>query len=937
MLDADSTLHYSAETGKFYKLVSGSFEWTAAKAAAEGTALNTINGQLVTIRSAGENALVTDLASNAGGSVWLGGTDQTTEGDWRWIESGTETDQFWSGAVGGSAPAGAYENWFSATQPNDVGGVEDAVRLSSADGQWYDAATTGSNHNYLVEWDADAVLDATDALTYTIQTQTVTGAFAIDADSGEITVADGSLLDYETDALHSITVRVTDGDSNTYEKVFTVSLADVQEAPTDITPDSFAVNENIDTTSGHSLGTLTHNDPDTSDTFTYSIVGGVDAAKFTIGGVGGDELILTDGTLDYENQSSYSVTVRINDGTTSYDETLTVNVSNVNEAPVVLTPGSALSATEQVGLSIEGTGFSVSDVDSSTGIVTLTLAVGEGRLDIDIGNSGTTLVSGNQTDTVTITGPVYRISELLAGTTTGTITFTADSDTPSASTTITVTVNDQGNNGTDPGLTGNATSEEGAASQTINLIGVNDAPEFLGTELITNGTFDTDLAGWTTTGQVGHTIDRMTFGNGNFVGPHTASQTIATTAGETYKLTFDYRDSHATKNQSLQVSVDGSVNLLTTQQIVTDIDGMSYVRYEYTFTADSAATTLTFRDTSDTAGISDGTIAVDGHLDNISVKQTGGQISTVNFTEGGSATTLAPGVTVTDHELLASLDSFNLTTLTLSRNGTASAEDLFQASGNLAALTEGGNLVLSSVTIGTVTTNSLGSLVLTFNSAADFVSVNETLQSITYQNTSTAPSPSVQLDWSFDDGNGTSQGTGGSLDALASTTVNITSVNSAPVIASGGYSMPTITEDDIDNAGQTVQQIIDSAGGSGITDVDGDPDGIAVLINNENTGIWQYSIDGGSNWLDLGTVSGSSALLLGNTDLVRFQPNGNEGTPANFGFRAWDGTVGSAGDRVNIPGVGGTNAFSTLTETALIQVNDVADAPVVTGPATAFR
>ena len=79
------------------------------------------------------------------------------------------------------------------------------------------------------------------------------------------------------------------------------------------------------------------------------------------------------------------------------------------------------------------------------------------------------------------------------------------------------------------------------------------------------------------------------FGISNAVGPHTASQTIATTSGETYRLEFDYRDNRTdNRNQQLQVTVDGSSNVLTTEQIVTDKVGNSYVRYVFTFVADSA-------------------------------------------------------------------------------------------------------------------------------------------------------------------------------------------------------------------------------------------------------------------------------------------------------------------------------------------------------------
>ena len=123
-------------------------------------------------------------------------------------------------------------------------------------------------------------------------------------------------------------------------------------------------------------------------------------------------------------------------------------------------------------------------------------------------------------------------------------------------------------------------------------------------------------------------------------------------------------------------------------------------------------------------------------------------------------------------EELGAADNYSGATLTLVRNGGASTEDLFSATGNLSALTESGNLVLSVVTIGTVTTNSAGTLLLTFNASATQARVNETLQSIAYSNSSDNPPASAQINWDFNDGNSGAQGTGGALSATGSTTVS---------------------------------------------------------------------------------------------------------------------------------------------------------------------
>ena len=85
-----------------------------------------------------------------------------------------------------------------------------------------------------------------------------------------------------------------------------------------------------------------------------------------------------------------------------------------------------------------------------------------------------------------------------------------------------------------------------------------------------------------------------------------------------------------------------------------------------------------------------------------------------------------------------------------------------------------------------MTSNSNGALILTFNGNATEARVNEAMRSIAYANTSDAPPGSVQIDWSFSDGNAGTQGTGGAKLAAGSTTVGITANNDAPVVDLNG-------------------------------------------------------------------------------------------------------------------------------------------------------
>ncbi|MCP3994408.1 MAG: hypothetical protein GY722_04985, partial [bacterium] len=135
---------------------------------------------------------------------------------------------------------------------------------------------------------------------------------------------------------------------------------------------------------------------------------------------------------------------------------------------------------------------------------------------------------------------------------------------------------------------------------------------------------------------------------------------------------------------------------------------------------------------------------------------------TPTFPQGGAAVVLDADVDISDVELDAlnsGAGNYNGATLTLLRNGGANAEDEFSNSGLLDALTQGGSLIYNGTTIGTVTTNSAGTLLLTFDANATSALVDSTLQSIAYANSSDTPPASAQIDWSFDDGNTGSQGT----------------------------------------------------------------------------------------------------------------------------------------------------------------------------------
>ena len=143
------------------------------------------------------------------------------------------------------------------------------------------------------------------------------------------------------------------------------------------------------------------------------------------------------------------------------------------------------------------------------------------------------------------------------------------------------------------------------------------------------------------------------------------------------------------------------------------------------------------------------------------------------FIEDGSPVVLDADVTFGDVDIDRGEDDFDGIDVSLRRNDSPNAEDVFVASGNLSPLTSGGSLTLSGVTIGNVVQNDSGVLSFRFNDVANQSRVDETLQSIAYQNTSDAPPTSVTIDWIVEDDNAGPQGGGGNAEITRTSTVNL--------------------------------------------------------------------------------------------------------------------------------------------------------------------
>ena len=273
--------------------------------------------------------------------------------------------------------------------------------------------------------------DSGDTRTYAITAGNTGGTFTIDANTGAITVANNALLNFEATPSFTLTVAVTDAGSLSDTAQITINLTNVNEAPV-VNDQSFSLAEN--SAPGAAVGTVASSDPDSGDTRTYAITAGNTGGTFTIDANTGAITVANNALLNFEATPSFTLTVAVTDaGSLSDTAQITINLTNVNEAPVVNDQSFSLAENSAPGAAV-GTVAS-SDPDSGD---TRTYA-------ITAGNTGGTFTIDANTGAITVANNAL-------------LNFEA---TPSF--TLTVAVTDAG-------------SLSDTAQITINLTNVNEAP-----------------------------------------------------------------------------------------------------------------------------------------------------------------------------------------------------------------------------------------------------------------------------------------------------------------------------------------------------------------------------------------------------------------------------------------------------------------------------
>ena len=169
-----------------------------------------------------------------------------------------------------------------------------------------------------------------DNLTFSL-TNDAGGRFSIDSSTGEISVADGSLLDYEAATSHDIVVQVSDGQVTSTQN-YTIRLSDINEAPELVgTVDNQATAEEAAFSYTIPANAITDDDGDTITLSATQADGSPLPAWISFDA----ETRTFSGTPDDADVGALSVTISASDGELTTHIPLTINVTAVNDVPVV--------------------------------------------------------------------------------------------------------------------------------------------------------------------------------------------------------------------------------------------------------------------------------------------------------------------------------------------------------------------------------------------------------------------------------------------------------------------------------------------------------------------------------------------------------------------------------------------------------------------------
>lgn len=158
-------------------------------------------------------------------------------------------------------------------------------------------------------------------LNFNIDSQTPAGAMSIDSATGELTVADASLFDFETNPTLLASVSFDDAINPV---TVTINLNDVVEwSAQDLSTD---IDENP--TDGQVVGTIQVNG---SGTFSFSITSQTPPGALSVDASTGELSVVDPNLFDYETNPIITATILVDGGANTATVTATINLNDVDE------------------------------------------------------------------------------------------------------------------------------------------------------------------------------------------------------------------------------------------------------------------------------------------------------------------------------------------------------------------------------------------------------------------------------------------------------------------------------------------------------------------------------------------------------------------------------------------------------------------------------
>jgi large repetitive protein len=205
--------------------------------------------------------------------------------------------------------------------------------------------------------------------------------FLIDANSGNLSFKQPPNFEAPADAdynnVYELRLIAKNKSGLSADQALKINVSNLNETPTVLQLSNINIAENslVDTV----IGQLTTTDPDLNDAHLYSLIAGTGDTDNTSFNIVNNELKINN-SADFEAKPTYSLRIRTTDkGGLSFDQNFSINITNVNEPPRILTLSRNSIAENSPPNSLIGT-FGSQDPDAGDGH-TYGLVAGIGDLD----------------------------------------------------------------------------------------------------------------------------------------------------------------------------------------------------------------------------------------------------------------------------------------------------------------------------------------------------------------------------------------------------------------------------------------------------------------------------------------------------------------------------------------------------------------------------